>query len=192
MTDITDMGGRVALVTGAGQGVGRQVALQLATAQNSGGVVVNDYVLDRAEAVAEEIRALGGKAIAAQADVSDLASVKAMVAKGAAELGTIGILVNNVSGGYYARIIDSIESEARRRNVFTLINCGNHDCEDVMEAALRLSSRQCDAIIASVPFMDDEGLQRFLAMQPNAVLLNCISALHRERSLAHVSNQLAG
>ena len=98
--------------------------------------------------------------------------------------GVIGILVNNVSGGYYARIIDSIESEARRRNVFTLINCGNHDCEDVMEAALRLASRQCDAIIASVPFMDDEGLQRFLAMQPNAVLLNCISALHLERSLA--------
>ena len=98
--------------------------------------------------------------------------------------GVIGILVNNVSGGYYARIIDSIESEARRRNVFTLINCGNHDSEDVMEAALRLASRQCDAIIASVPFMDDEGLQRFLAMQPNAVLLNCISALHSERSLA--------
>lgn len=98
--------------------------------------------------------------------------------------GVIGILVNNVSGGYYARIVDSIEAEARRRNVFTLINCGNHDSEDVMEAALRLASRQCDAIIASVPFMDDEGLQRFLAMQPNAVLLNCISALHRERSLA--------
>ena len=98
--------------------------------------------------------------------------------------GVIGILVNNVSGGYYARIVDSIEAEARRRNVFTLINCGNHDSEDVMEAALRLASRQCDAIIASVPFMDDEGLQRFLAMQPNAVLLNCISAVHRERSLA--------
>ncbi|MBP8126282.1 MAG: LacI family DNA-binding transcriptional regulator [Aeromonadaceae bacterium] len=98
--------------------------------------------------------------------------------------GVIGILVNNISGGYYARIIDSIEAEARRRNVFTLINCGNHDSNDVMDAALRLASRQCDAIIASVPFMDDEGLQRFLAMQPNAVLLNCISALHRERSLA--------
>jgi DNA-binding LacI/PurR family transcriptional regulator len=98
--------------------------------------------------------------------------------------GVIGILVNNVSGGYYGRIIDSIEGEARRRNVFTLINCGNHDSHDVMDAALRLASRQCDAIIASVPFMDDEWLERFLAMQPNAVLLNCISARHRERSLA--------
>jgi 2-hydroxycyclohexanecarboxyl-CoA dehydrogenase len=95
MTDILDMGGRVALVTGAGQGVGRQIALQLAAAKGSGGVVVNDFVLDRAVAVAEEVQAAGGKAVALQADVSDHAGVKAMVARAEAELGTIGILVNN-------------------------------------------------------------------------------------------------
>ncbi len=78
MTDILDLAGRAALVTGAGQGVGRQIALHLA-AHNAGGVVVNDYVLDRAEAVADEIRAAGGKALALQADVSDLANVKDMV-----------------------------------------------------------------------------------------------------------------
>jgi 3-oxoacyl-[acyl-carrier protein] reductase len=94
MTDILDLAGRVALVTGAGQGVGRQIALHLA-AHNAGGVVVNDYVLDRAEAVAEEIRAAGGKALALQADVTDLASVKDMVARGAGEFGPIGVLVNN-------------------------------------------------------------------------------------------------
>jgi 2-hydroxycyclohexanecarboxyl-CoA dehydrogenase len=94
MTDILDLAGRVALVTGSGQGVGRQIALHLA-AHNAGGVVCNDYVLERAEAVAEEIRAAGGKALALQADVSDLAGVKDMVAKAAAELGPIGVLVNN-------------------------------------------------------------------------------------------------
>ncbi len=90
MSDILDLGGRVALVTGAGQGVGRQVALQLADAKGSGGVVVNDYVLARAEAVAEEIRSAGGTALALQCDVSDHAAVKAMVEKAAAELGPVG------------------------------------------------------------------------------------------------------
>jgi 2-hydroxycyclohexanecarboxyl-CoA dehydrogenase len=94
MTDILDLDGRVALVTGGGQGVGRQIALHLA-AHNAGGVIVNDYVLDRAQAVVEEIKAAGGKALALQADVSDHANVKEMVAKGVAEFGPIGVLVNN-------------------------------------------------------------------------------------------------
>ena len=94
MTDILDLAGRVALVTGAGQGLGRQIALHLAS-HNAGAVVVNDYVLARAEAVAEEIRAAGGKALPLRADVSDHANVKEMVAKATAELGPIGVLVNN-------------------------------------------------------------------------------------------------
>jgi len=94
MTEILDVAGRVALVTGAGQGVGRQIALHLA-AHNAGGVVVNDFHLERAEKVASEIRDGGGKAVALQADVSDFASVKAMVAAAEKEFGPIGVLVNN-------------------------------------------------------------------------------------------------
>lgn len=94
MEDILSLGGRVALVTGAGQGVGRQIALHLAQ-HDCAGVAVNDYFLDRAEAVVEEIKAAGGKAIAAQADVTDFDQVKAMVEKTAAELGSVGVLVNN-------------------------------------------------------------------------------------------------
>lgn len=94
MSDILDLSGRVALVTGAGQGVGRQIALHLAS-HNAGGVVVNDYVLERAKEVAEEITRAGGKAIALQADVSKFDSVKEMVAKAEKDLGKIGVLVNN-------------------------------------------------------------------------------------------------
>jgi len=92
--DILHLGNRVSLVTGAGQGVGRQIALHLAQ-HGSAGVAVNDYYLDRAEAVVEEIRALGGTAIAVQADVSDLAQVRAMVADVEQKLGIVGVLVNN-------------------------------------------------------------------------------------------------
>jgi 2-hydroxycyclohexanecarboxyl-CoA dehydrogenase len=92
--DLLSLTGRVALITGAGQGIGRQIALHFAQ-HEAAGIVVNDYVLERAEAVVEEVRQLGGKALAVQADVTNLDSVKAMVAKANAEFGRIDILVNN-------------------------------------------------------------------------------------------------
>ncbi|AUC95396.1 oxidoreductase [Bradyrhizobium sp. SK17] len=94
MSDILDLNGKVTLVTGAGQGVGRQIALHFA-AHKAAGVVVNDYFLDRAEQVAREINAAGGKAIAAQADVTDLASVRAMIGQAERAFGPVDVLVNN-------------------------------------------------------------------------------------------------
>lgn len=94
MAAILDLKGRTALVTGAGQGVGRQVALHLA-AHNAGGVLVNDFRAERAEAVAGEIRAAGGKAVAAPCDVTDLDAVTEMVRQGERALGPVDILVNN-------------------------------------------------------------------------------------------------
>jgi NAD(P)-dependent dehydrogenase (short-subunit alcohol dehydrogenase family) len=92
--DPFDLQGQVALVTGAGQGVGRGIALALAH-HNAGGIVVNDFVLERAEVVAAEIRELDIPAIAVQADVGDRASVAAAFATAQAALGPITILVNN-------------------------------------------------------------------------------------------------
>jgi 2-hydroxycyclohexanecarboxyl-CoA dehydrogenase len=94
MSDLLDLGSKVALITGAGQNVGRQIALHFA-AHRAAGVVVNDYFLERAEAVASEIKDGGGKAIAVQADVTDLASVKEMVGKAEKAFGPIDVLVNN-------------------------------------------------------------------------------------------------
>jgi 3-oxoacyl-[acyl-carrier protein] reductase len=92
-TDLLDLGGQAALITGAGQGAGRAMALTFA--QHNAAVAVNDYVLERAEAVAGEIRAAGGKAVAVQADVGDLASVTAAFAAAREALGPITLLVNN-------------------------------------------------------------------------------------------------
>ena len=94
MDNILSMQGRVGLVTGAGQNVGRQIALHFA-AHGADGVVVNDFVLERAQAVADEINAGGGNAIALQADVSDHDSVKAMFARAVQKYGRIDALVNN-------------------------------------------------------------------------------------------------
>jgi 2-hydroxycyclohexanecarboxyl-CoA dehydrogenase len=132
MNDILDLAGRVALVTGAGQNVGRQIALHLA-AHNCSGVVVNDYFLDRAEEVAHEIEAAGGKAIALQADVSDRASVEAMVAKAQKALGNIGVLVNNAGNRGATPTDDSLKpfwtvgsdvwDQQLGVNLFGVLNC---------------------------------------------------------------------
>lgn len=88
-----NLNNQVALVTGAGQGAGRAIALTLAQ-HGAGGVAVNDYVAERAEAVAEEIRALGVPAVAVAADVGDLEAVQMAMAR-ASTLGPVTLLVNN-------------------------------------------------------------------------------------------------
>ena len=92
-SNILDLTGRVALVTGAGQGVGAKTAHYLAA--QGARVVVNDYVAERAEAVTQEIKEAGGAAIGVQGDVTDFASVTAMVDTTADAFGAIDVLVNN-------------------------------------------------------------------------------------------------
>src|SRR5213082_1557866 len=86
--------GQKALVTGASSGIGRAIALSLGDA---GADVVINYVSgeDKAEALAEEIRGKGSRALALRADVSDESQVRAMFGSMLKELGTIDILVNN-------------------------------------------------------------------------------------------------
>ncbi|TWD77207.1 NAD(P)-dependent dehydrogenase (short-subunit alcohol dehydrogenase family) [Variovorax beijingensis] len=88
---------RVAIVTGAGGGLGRAHALELA--RHGARVVVNDLRGDQegssARAVADEIRRAGGEALVDGGDVCDPAQMEAMVATAAAKWGRVDILVNN-------------------------------------------------------------------------------------------------
>jgi NAD(P)-dependent dehydrogenase (short-subunit alcohol dehydrogenase family) len=86
---------RVVLVTGAGQGIGRELARQFAAA---GAIpVVADVQIDNAERVKAEIELRGGRALAAIVDVADPASVEAMVATVLDAYGRLDVLVNNAA-----------------------------------------------------------------------------------------------
>ena len=91
--DPCDLTGRVVLVTGAGQGVGRAIAHRCA--ELGATVVVNDFYRDRANRVAAELAGQGHPASAAGGDVTDFEAVRAMVAGITDQVGGVDVLVNN-------------------------------------------------------------------------------------------------
>lgn len=99
-TQMFDLTGRTAVVTGSGRGIGRAIAIRLAEAGAS--VVVTDVTQDNVDAVAAEIRAAGGKAVAQVADVSASADIDRLVQTAVTSFGGVDILVNNAAlRGWY-------------------------------------------------------------------------------------------
>jgi NAD(P)-dependent dehydrogenase (short-subunit alcohol dehydrogenase family) len=89
--------GRTALVTGAARGLGRAIALALARAGADVALGLRD--LSRDDGLAEEIRALGRRALPLQMDVTDLGQIDAAVEATVEEFGSVDLLVNNAGGG---------------------------------------------------------------------------------------------
>jgi 2-hydroxycyclohexanecarboxyl-CoA dehydrogenase len=99
---------RAALVTGAGRGIGRAIALALA--EDGRSVAVTDLLGDEARAVAGEIAKRGGSAVAVELDVTDPASVRGGVEMAESSLGPIEILVNNAGWDELRPFIDTDEA----------------------------------------------------------------------------------
>lgn len=104
--------GRAVVVTGAGRGIGRACAL--AAAEQGASVVVNDVDAEEAQAVAREIAATGGRALAHPADITDWQAAAALVDACVAAYGAIDGMVNNAAVFQAASILDADEASWRR------------------------------------------------------------------------------
>jgi 3-oxoacyl-[acyl-carrier protein] reductase len=114
----------VAIVTGAGRGIGRAVALRLA--REGARLVLADIVGDRTEVVAGEIEALGGGALALAIDTTDRGAVDAMIARAIATWGRIDILVNNAAIARSAAFLETSQADwddHLRINLTGYFNC---------------------------------------------------------------------
>ncbi|TQC48941.1 acetoin reductase [Rhodococcus sp. WS4] len=104
--------GKVALITGAGQGIGRAIALRLAS--DGADIALVDVNGDRVDAVADEIRAAGSKAISLVADVTDREQIQVAVDRTENKLGGFDVIVNNAGIAQVNPIADVTPEEVSR------------------------------------------------------------------------------
>jgi NAD(P)-dependent dehydrogenase (short-subunit alcohol dehydrogenase family) len=102
-----ELRGKVAIVTGAGRGIGQAIALRLA--REGAIVVVTDIDRASGEETTEEIKKSGGRSIAIPVDVLKQNHIDQMVARSAEEFGEINILVHNAGIGAVGRLIETDE-----------------------------------------------------------------------------------
>ncbi|MCA9832261.1 MAG: glucose 1-dehydrogenase [Dehalococcoidia bacterium] len=120
-TQLFDLSGRVAIITGAGRGLGRTMALSLAAA--GADLVLTARTASEIGALAEEVRELGRRAVAVTADVTSEADANRVAAEALAQLGRLDILVNNAGINIRKPVLELTEAEYRQVLETNLIGC---------------------------------------------------------------------
>src|SRR5437867_3800756 len=110
--DLFDLSGKVAIITGGGSGLGRQMATALA--EMGADVVLCARNAERCAETAAELSALGVRALGLRCDVTSADDVRAMVERAKAELGRIDILVNNAGRAWVAPVATMAVEDWRR------------------------------------------------------------------------------
>lgn len=170
------LNGKIALVTGAGRGVGREIALGLAA--EGAAVAVNYRSSNKdAEGLVGEITAKGGKAKAYQADVADLAAVKAMVDAVTTDFGGINILVNNAGLALRKRFLDTTPDEWRRQ-IDACLYGTIHCCHAAMPHLERGRDGRIVSVIGDSSRVGESGLSIVAAARAGVIAL--MKSLARE------------
>ncbi len=168
---------KVVIVTGAAQGIGRGVALQVAA---EGGAVV---VVDRSDLVKDvvaEIKDAGGKAIAVQADLETFAGAQSVMDAALKKHKRIDVLINNVGGTIWAKPFEfyeeaQIEAEIRR-SLFPTLWC----CRAVLPAMLA----QKKGVIVNVSSIATRGVHRV----PYSAAKGGVNALTASIAMEHTKD----
>ena len=109
MTDLFDVRKEIVLVTGASQGLGRQFARVLSA--HGAAVVLAARQAAKLKALEDEIRSNGGRAVAVQMDVTDLASISKAIDGAESALGPISVLINNAGIAVEKPAVDQSEAD---------------------------------------------------------------------------------
>ena len=123
------LSGKTAIITGAGQGIGKAIALAMAT--EGAAVVVNDYVPDSAENTSQDIVNMRGSAVPFVGDVTQFDIAHKLVQKTVNEFGRVDILVNNAGTFTSSRAWDTTEEEWDKcvnSSLKGAFNCSRHAC----------------------------------------------------------------
>ncbi len=160
--------GKVAIVTGASRGIGREIALRLAS---DGAIVVINYPftgeLENAQETAKLISELGSKSILVEADVSSLESCEEMVKEVVSEFGSVDILVNNAGITADKLLLRMKESDWRKVIDVNLTGCFN--CTKSALRALMKSSGRIINISSVIGIMGNPGQANYAASKAGMI-----------------------
>jgi len=168
--------GKIALVTGATSGVGREIALSLAA--EGAGVAVNYRSSGAdAEALVGEIVAKGAKAKAYRADVAELAAVKGMVADIVRDFGGVNILINNAGLALRQRFVET-KPEDWRRQIDTCLYGAIHCCYAVAPHLEAAKNGRIVSVVGDSSRVGETGLAIVAAARAGVIAL--MKSLARE------------